>query len=891
MVVRGEAGVGKTSLLDHVAQHAPGCRIVRAAGVQSEIKLPFAGLQQLCAPLLDHLGQLPDRQREALATAFGLSAGAAPDPVIVGPATLSLLSHAAEHVPLICLVDDAQWLDEASALTLACVARRLHTEPVGLVFAAHDTGRDGALTALPELPVRGLDPADARALLDMVLQTPLEATVRDQIIAETHGNPLALLELARRRTPAQLAFGLDRGQREAENVAGRLEQDFLQRIAALPADSRLLLAAAAVEPTGDVSLLWRAADRLEVGPDAAAPAEAAGLIDLGARVTFCHPLVRSAAFRAAGRPELHEVHRALAQSTDPERAPDRRAWHLAASVTGPDESVAVELERSAARARARGGLAATAAFLQRACELTVDPARRAARSLAAAQAHYLSGALEAASALLTSAELDSLDELQHARVAVMAAQIAFASNSDGEAPSLLLAGARQLEPLDAGLARDAHRDALAAALFVGRFGGDLGVVAVAAAALRAPKPDVPGPADLLLDGLATVIADDPSHGAALLKRGLDAVRTQGLSEGDSLRWLWLATHAAHDIWDDESWAVLSTRHVRMAKQAGALTMLPLALSARIELHLYAGELAEAAALVQEVATVAEVTGNRLPPYGALALAARQGREVEALALMRTAREELVPRCEGMGLTLVDHAEAVLHNGLGQYSMAMAAATRGAQHPQELGFASWCLVELVEAAVRSGETAVAEGALERLSWSTRPSGTDWAIGVEARCRALVDQDGNAEDRYQEAIHHLGHSRLRLDLARAHLLYGEWLRREGRRRDARRELRTAHEMCTIMGVDGFAERARVELQATSERVRKRSVDTVGQLTAQEAQIVRLASEGRTNTEIGALLFLSSRTVEWHLRKVFTKLGITSRRELRLVLPDVPAETSSV
>jgi DNA-binding CsgD family transcriptional regulator len=875
LVLRGEAGIGKSALLDYLADNAPGCRIARTAGVESEMELAFAGLQQLCSPLLHGLERLPGPQRTALSTAFGLSTGVPPDPFFVGLATLSLLCAVGEDEPLLCLVDDAQWLDSASAMTLAFVARRLLAEPVGLVFAVREPAPEPTLRGFPDLPVRGLEHADARAVLGTALRAPLEPAVQDGILAEARGNPLALLELPRTVTPAELAFGFARPG--ATPLLGRIEQDFLQRILALPPDSRRLLVTAAVEPVGDAPLLWRAAERLGVGVGATAPAEAAGLIDSGARVRFRHPLVRSAACQSASGSELREVHLALAESTDPELAPDRRAWHLAFAATGPDESVAAELERSATRAQARGGLAAAAAFLERACELTPDPARRASRILAAAQARHQSGASEAASALLASAELEPLDGLHRARVKVLSAQIAFASSSGRDAPPLLLAAARQLEPLDVALSRDAYRDALSAAIFVGRLARDGGVVEVADAAARAPRPASGGPTELLLDGFATVITKGFAAGTPLLRRAVESICTEGLSEAESIRWLWLATHAAHDVWDDESWEVLSTRHLSLARQVGALMMMPLALSARIGLHLYAGELVEATALVQEIETVIEVTGNRLPPYGALALAARQGREAEATALIRSAREELVPRGEGMGLTLVEHAEAVLHNGLGQYPAAMSAAMRGAAHPQELGFATWCLVELVEAAARSGERAVAADALERLSLTTRPSGTDWAIGIEARCRALMSSDDDAESRHQEAIHHLGRSRIRMELARAHLLYGEWLRRIGRRTDARNELRAAHQFFTEMGVHGYAERARRELQATGETVRKRNVGTVDQLTAQEAQIARLAREGRTNPEIGALLFLSPRTVEWHLRKVFMKLGVSSRREL--------------
>ncbi len=888
LVVRGEAGIGKTALLDHIAGTAGRCRTVRAAGVESEMELPFAGLHQLCAPFLDRLEGLPRPQRDALRTAFGLSASEPPDAFFIGLATLSLLSSVGEDRPLLCLVDDVQWLDSATVTTLAFVARRLLAEPVGLVFALREPAPEPFLPGSPQLLVRGLHHDEARRLLGGALRAPLEASVRDEILAEARGNPLALLELPRAIPSAELAFGFAR--LEEVPLRGRMEQDFLQRIQALPEDTRRLLVTAAVEPVGDVPLLWRAAGRLGIDVGAAVPAEAAGLVELGARVRFRHPLVRSAACRAADRWELRQIHRALAESTDAGLAPDRRAWHLAFAATGPDEAIASELERSAARAQGRGGLAAAAAFLERASELTPDPALRASRMLSAAAARHQSGAPEAAAALLATAQLGPLDELQRARVTVLSAQIAFASRSGRSAPSLFLAAAAQLERLDTGLCRDAYRDALSAALFVGRLAGDVGLREVAEAASRAPRPPSESPADLLLDGLAAAVTDGLQAGAPLLRRAVAAIGAEEVSDAGSLRWSWLATHAAHDTWDDAGWELLSTRHLRQARQVGALMVLPIALSARIGLHLHAGELAEAATLVQEIATVVEVTGNRLPPYGALALAARRGRETEATSLIATAREELVLRGEGMGLTLVEHAEAVLHNGLGHYPAAMAAAERGAAHPQELGFATWCLVELVEAAVRSGDLAVATDAFERLAATTRPCGTDWAAGIEARCRALVSRPDTAEDHHREAVHHLGRTRMRMELARAHLLHGEWVRRERRRTDARAELRTAHEMFTAMGAEGFAGRARRELQATGETVRGRRDAAAVQLTPQEAQIVRLVGEGATNGEIGAQLFLSPRTVEWHLRKVFTKLGVASRRELRPLLPAVLREASS-
>ncbi|TCC49084.1 helix-turn-helix transcriptional regulator [Kribbella capetownensis] len=875
LVLRGEAGVGKSALLDYLA-NGPGqsCRVARAAGVESEVELPFSGLHQLCAPMLGHLDRLPGPQRDALATAFGMHVGPPPDRFLVGLAVLSLLAEVAEERPLVCVIDDAQWFDPISAQLLAFVARRQFADPVGLVFAIRSGHEDSELTGQPAMDVRGLRDADAHALLATVLTGDVDHRVRETIVAETRGNPLALLELPRGLSTAELSFGF--GLADAVPLETHLEQGFSQRLAALPGPTRLFLLAAALEPVGDLGLLRRALQRLDVDYAAAVPAMRAGLIELSGRVRFRHPLVRSAVARAAEVTDLRAVHLALAEETDPELDPDRRAWHRAHAASGPDEEVAVELEGSADRARARGGLAAQAAFLERAIELTDDPARRPARILAAATARHQSGSSDKALALLADVETTPLDGLTRARVELLRAQIAFFSSRGRDAPPLLLSAARRMEALDEAAARDIYLDALAASLLVGRLAGEVGARDVARAARAAPSSTA-RPADLLLDGVAALITDGYAEGVPPVRRALKAWRADEVPIGDALRWLWLATHAAHDVWDDESWEVLSTRHLRLARQAGALAVLQIALNSRMGLHFFAGEFAEAAALVNELSTVNEVMANHLPPYGALALAAWQGRPEIVSGLTRSTYAEGGARGEGMGLTIVDYSSAVLHNGLGRYQEALRTAEQGAGYPDELGFSTWSLVELVEAAARSGHPDRAADALDELVRTTGASGTDWALGIEARSRAQVSQGGAAEGYYVEAVERLDRTRMRVEHARAQLLYGEWLRRENRRRDARRQLRSAYDLLSDMGSEAFAERARRELVAAGERLPRRSVEAREAFTAQEAQIARLAAEGRTNPEIGAELFLSPRTVEWHLHKVFAKLGIGSRREL--------------
>jgi DNA-binding CsgD family transcriptional regulator len=726
--------------------------------------------------------------------------------------------------------------------------------------------------------LEGLSDAHARELLGSVVSGPLDDRVAERIVAETHGNPLALVELPHGSSAAELAGGFT----AALPLPGRIEQSFRERVERLPAESQRLLLVAAAEPIGDPALLWGAAERLDLGPEAAGPAEAAGLLTLGARVTFRHPLLRSAIYRAASPEERRSAHQALAATTDPKIDPDRRAWHRAQAALAPDEDVAAELERSADRARARGGPAAAAALLERAAALTPDPARRARRELTAAQTKHEAGAPAAAGKLLAAAEEGPLDELQRARVERLRAQLAFALRRGSDAPPLLLAAAKRLEPLNAELARETYLEALAAAIFAGRLSKGSGVVEVAEAARAVlPAPQPARTIDLLLDGLAMRFTDGYAAGVPPLRQALDAVsRDEGHSE-DDIRWLWLACRIAPDLWEDEAWHELATRQLQLARDAGALTVLPLAATYRAGVHVHAGEFAAAAGLIEEADAITEATGNAPLGYTSLVLAAWRGQGAQALELIEASREDAAERGEGRAITLAEYATAVLYNGLGRYRQALAAAQRASEH-DDLGLYGWALIELVEAAARSREPQLAADALELLSERTGLSGTDWALGIEARARALLDEGQGAEDHYLEATERLGRCRIKVHLARAQLLYGEWLRRQNRRIDARETLRTAHELFSTMGAEAFAERAARELLATGETARKRTADTRGQLTAQETQIAELAREGHSNPEIGAQLFISSRTVEYHLHKVFTKLEISSRNELQRVLP---------
>jgi DNA-binding CsgD family transcriptional regulator/tetratricopeptide (TPR) repeat protein len=891
LVVRGEAGVGKSELLEYLVQHASGCGIARAGGVEAEMELAYAGLQQLCAPFVDRVEHLPGPQRDAIGTAFGLRHGDAPDRFSVGLAALSLLSDVAEERPLVCVVDDVQWLDAASAQALAFVARRLGAESVGLVFAERDPSGERHFEGLPGLAVGGLDDGDALELLGTLVPGPLDERVRDRLVAEARGNPLALLELPRRRQNlAELAggFGLSDGQA----LSGRIEQSFTERLAALPPATRLLLLVAAAEPVGDPVLVWRAAGSLGIGPEAAAPADGVGLVDFGAQVRFSHPLVRSAVKAAAAPEERHRVHRALAEATDADLDPDRRAWHLAHATAGLDEDVAAELERSAGRARARGGLAAEAAFLERAVELTPDPKRRAQRALLAANGKHHAGANDASLRLLALAHAGPLDELDQARAQLLHAQVTFAMTRGRDAPPLLLEAARRLEPLDTTLARGTYLEAFAAALSADRLVGGGDAREVAAAVLAADWGPPTRACGRLLYGLAHLTHDGYVAAVPTLKDALRAFREEPMSEEDGLRWLWLAARIARALADDQAWDELTARNLELARRAGAFSVLPLALTDRVVVELISGRIAVAMSLAAEVEAVVEATGSQVAQRTPITLANWRGEDAEAVALIEARRQDVLRRGEGMWLVANEWGSAQRYNGLGRYDDALAAAERAVDDPRGLGPSVWVLAELIEAAVRSGQPERAVSPLAQFAELANAAGTDWALGTHARAAAMLAEGATAERLYREAIERLSriHIRGSQTLARAYLLYGEWLRREHRRVDAREQLRIAHEMLADMGADAFAERARRELQATGETVRKRTVETLDDLTPQEAQVARLAVDGQTNPEIAAQLFLSPRTVEWHLTKMFGKLGISSRKELRSALSDINGNGAS-
>ncbi|GAA3938516.1 ATP-binding protein [Actinoplanes auranticolor] len=883
LVVRGEPGVGKTALLDHLADRASrvGCRLVRVAGVQSEMELAFAGLHQLCLPLLHYAEQLAAPQRDALRTAFGLVGGPPPDRFFVGLAVLSLLSAAGGDRPVVCVVDDEQWLDAGSAQVLGFVARRLLADPVGLVFGAREPGAE--LAGLPELRVDGLQDDQARALLDSALTAPLDGRVRDLLVAEARGNPLALLELPRGLSPEELAGGF--GLPGAMPLAGRIEDSFLRQLYALPAPTRRLMLLAAADPSGDPSLVWRAADQLGLPKDAGEPAAGAGLADFGTHVRFRHPLLRSAVYRSAEQPQRRAVHAALAEATDAMVDPDRRAWHRAQAAVGLDERIAVELESSAGRAKARGGLAAAAAFHERAALLTPDPARRASRLLAAARAKLEAGANEAAAQLVEAARVGPLNAREAADLERLRGLIALRQGQNRKAVLALLSAARLLEQFDVDLARETHLEALwNTAMWVG--GREDTRRDAALAARAAPSAPQPGRAvDDLLDSMALRFTDGFAVAAPAMTGALHRLVAMDVGSEDAQRLVWYTVCQAScllamELSDFEAWQALTARNIRIAREISDVVQMQYWQSHRALFHIHQGELDTAARIYAGYDLRDERTGPMMGVMGGMWLAAWRGDEARAGELIRVLTQESRARDLEVPGSYAMWAGATLYNGRGRYQEARDCA-RQAFELDVFAVGPMVVPELVEAASRAGDPVLAGVAWEWLSERASVAPTDWAVGMEARGRALLSEGDAAERGYRESIECLDRAGFGAQLARAHLLYGEWLRRQNRRSDARIQLRTSHGLLTVMGAEGFAERARQELAALGEKVRKRSGEIATTLTEQEALIAQLARDGHTNQEIAGRLFLSARTVQYHLRKVFTKLGISSRRELRIAL----------
>jgi DNA-binding CsgD family transcriptional regulator len=878
LVLRGGPGVGLSTLVEDLVARASRMPVARIRGAESEQSIDFAALHQLCVPMLEQLDGLPARQRDSLAAAFGLIEDRAEDPFLVGLAVLALLSKAAEEQPLLCAIDDAQWLDEPSAEALAFVARRIDSERVAFVFATHDSAPSTPFAGIDELEVPGLPPEACRQLLASAIAGPLDGVVRDRLIGDLGGNPLALLEVSGQLTPEQLA-GVA-GLPEMLPLGDRLARKLLGPIPDMPRETQTLLLLAAVEPEGSASVLWTAAASLGLSADAAAPAEAQGFLRLGQPRAFRHPLLRLAVYERATVAERQRVHRAVAEALDNAVDRDRRALHRAAASLTPDEDVAAQLAAAADRAKGRRDYPAAAALLERAAGLTPDAARRYGRLLAAAQAALPAGALGRAAALLDRASLAPLDEPQRAHAQRLRGAIGLAASQGADRATVLLRAARALEPVDPRLARDSHLEALEAAINAGRLAGERSLREAAEAARAAPSaPEADaGAADLLLDGLAALITARHESAMPTIRRAFDA-----LLGVDEPRWLPLGCLAAFETWNDDALHRLTNRQVELTPTTGALASVPFAVDQLGDVDVVVAGRFGSAPNAQ--------VARPISPADVLASAWR-GRPAETRDLAEACMREAFARERGLHVAFAHFAIAVLEVGLGRYETALTAA-RTACDEAGLFVLTPALPELIEAAVRTGEQQVGIAAVTQLSQRAGRSATDWALGTLARSRALLEDGAPAEELYREAIDRLRASRAAPQLARAHLLYGEWLRRERRRREAREQLRTARDMFIFMGAHAFAARARDELTATGEHARRRLEDAPADLlTAQEARIARLVSEGATNAAIGAQLFISPRTVEYHLHKAFRKLGVSSRTQLaRLMLEssghDTPVE----
>ena len=878
LVIRGEAGIGKTALLDYAAQRASiHGRVLRASGVGSEMEMPFAGLHQLLLPILDLVALLPGPQRDAFEAAFGRRSGVPADRLMVALAALNLLSGAAESGPVFCVVDDAQWLDQASLHTLLFTARRLLAEPIGLVLAAR--GDAGTFAGLPELPVDGLQDRDALRLLGSVVRGRLDPRVSRRILAETHGNPLAIVQLSRGLTAAELSAGF--GPSAGLSLSGQIEQSFRRRYLQLSEPARRLLIVAAAEPLGDPSLLREAAAVAGLDDHAVASVDTDGLMVIGLHAQFEHPLARSAIYGAATADERQAAHRAIAQAIRPDADRDQRAWHRSQAATGPDDEIASELEAASGRALARGGLAASAALLERAGLLSKDPDEAVRRGSAAARATYEAGGPDRALeliAVLESERRGTVKPLERAMMTQLRGRITVSLGRPQDAISLLLEAALALRTLDATSSRATYLEALEATMYAGRFGpaGGLSAMADDVMALLPDPPDEPGVVDFLLDGLLTWAIQGLAQAVPALRRALVGLSSSTVDTTALARWAWLAYHIAISMWDDDQWLALTERYRASVRAAGALSLLPSALLGSAGFEVRTGEFAAAEALLEDALDISTAIGS--PPTAAVVTAA-----IAAWRGLRSETETAIDRVPRDGSangvhdsTLANYCLAVLNNGLGEYAAALAAA-RASAYEQQLALPVLLLPELIEAAAHLGDHGEAERALARLSADTTATGTHWGLGIEAYCRAILAHRDVAETLFREAIAHLDECRIAPFRHRARLAFGEWLRRERRRIEAREQLQTAYDGFTAMGADGFAERARRELVATGFSANRRDGQARDKLTPQELQVVRLATENASNQEIATQLFISPSTVSYHLGKAFRKLGINSRREL--------------
>jgi DNA-binding CsgD family transcriptional regulator/nucleoside-triphosphatase THEP1 len=882
LIIHGEAGVGKTTLLEYAIATATDFRVVRVAGVEAETSFDLAALHQVLLPFLPRLDALPVPQRRALSRVFGRTGGPVPDRFLVGLASLTLLADAAVEQPLLVVLDDAQALDQASTTLLAFIARRLDADRVAILVAFRDPVEQTPwLEEIPELHLSGLQENDARALL---ASAGLAEPSHEQALATAAGNPLALVELA--SAAALLQAGGPSAWTEPLPIGDRLQEYFLRRVLELPTDSQELLLLAAVERHGDGDLILRAAAKLAIADQAAGPLEAERLLTFQPSVGFRHPLIRSAVYHGASPPRRQRAHAALAAALGPDEA-DRRAWHRAAASPDLDEDVAGELEASAVRARDRGGYRASAALLVRAAELTPDADRRRLRFVHAASDAFAAGAPAVAKDLLEKAVPGLNDPVVWTEVRLLEAQTQFALGESSTVPAALVEVAKALEPLDVSRARATLLDAWMAALYAGRSAGEADERSIYRLARGIPRPpQMPeAPADLLLDGIALLDVDYPA-GVLRLRRAIQACLNDKGAEEEDLRLVFFASQVAIELWDEQAQQALAARAVGSARRRGALTLLLPALGYQSLGEIQRGQFAAAETTLAQGDDLAEAIGSKgfFGAFDRLPLLVWRGDERRARVVAAAAMRESVVQGQGGRVTSARAALAILELGLGNYEAARLAA-QPVYDEDPFYFGTVITPDLIEAAARSDARELAVAALKRLSTRARASGTPKALGLLARSSALLANNADAEPLYAAAVEHLRRSHALPELARAHLLFGEWLRHRQRRHDARDQLRTAYELFDSIGANAFAARARVELLATGERPRRRAFETRDELTPQEAAIARLVSEGGTNREIAARLFISPSTVDYHLRKVFRKLGVKSRTELARVLLQAP------
>jgi DNA-binding CsgD family transcriptional regulator len=870
LVIEGEAGMGKSTLLQYASEQATGFRVVRLSGVESEMELAFSGLHQLCLQLPLDNDRLPEPQLRALKLAFGLAPGVLPDCFLVALALLTLVSNLAQGGPCLLLVDDAQWLDQVTRQVLGFVARRLEVDPVAICFATREPLVD--LGGLRAIQLDGLPSEVARQLLNTVLPGPVGPRVRDAILDISNGNPLAILEIPHGLSAVDLA-----GEVTFGGFSGRLnpvERNFEQRIAKLPTDTRTLLLLAAAEPQGNWAIVSRAADLLGVAPGALDAAELEGLcrVDRRGGIAFHHPLVRSAVYRLSSSAHRQAVHQALATALELDHGRDRRAWHRALASIGPDEEIAAELERSATEATERGGIAAGAALLARSVALTPDTVRRNERTLLAAEAVMHSGNLDEARRFLDTAITAELNGPQLARMLQLEARLNYAVKPGAETIASLVEAAKQLLPHDANLARDTYLEALVAAMQRTSSDGKHGWIEIARSLRALLDRSKPLQAvDLLLDGLTTTVIEGHHAGAPILKRALQAYLRGDVGADEILRWWQLGFYAAAVVWDDVSWTEVMDCTVRVARESGSLLVLASALNYQAIAQLGAGDIDLADGAIQEGEGILASIGQPM------ALTARPVVEALRGSSHSTTTEDVY------GLVADYTSAMMLANGRGDFQAGLDAAHRAMEHKVIGKTMIW--QEIIEVATGSGDQELARAALQVVRSQVEACGTDLGLGTLARCEALLSSGQEAEAQYQEAILRLSHSQAKLQNARAHLVYGEWLTREGRESDATHALQVAHELFRHMGAQAFAGRAERALEATGLHVGCASYVSPGQLTPRENQIARLAAQRQTNPEIAAQLFISSTTVDYHLRKVFRKLNVNSRRQLQEVLPHVP------